>query len=136
MSVKRVWPVLCLALLFVTDLASGQGSTSLGAQKTKIPGAKPISKDLFGVFFEDLSYAADGGLYAELIQNRSFEYSASDRKTWNPLTAWEYTTEGYGYGAISVETAKPLHPNNPHYVQLNIDRVWALPMQVTMASTL
>ncbi|QEC77562.1 alpha-L-arabinofuranosidase C-terminal domain-containing protein [Mucilaginibacter ginsenosidivorax] len=121
MSVKRVWPVLCLVLLFITDLASGQGSASLGAQKIKIPGAKPISKDLFGVFFEDLSYAADGGMYAELIQNRSFEYSASDRKNWNPLTAWEYTTEGYGYGTISVETAKPLHPNNPHYVQLNID---------------
>ena len=33
--------------------------------------AKPISPDLFGIFFEDLNYAADGGLYAELIQNRS-----------------------------------------------------------------
>jgi alpha-N-arabinofuranosidase len=121
MSVKRVLPALCLAMLFVADLANGQGASVLSVQKPKIPGAKPISKDLFGVFFEDLSYAADGGLYAELIQNRSFEYSASDRKNWHPLTAWEYTTEGYGYGTISVETAKPLHPNNPHYVQLNID---------------
>ena len=83
--------------------------------------AKPISKDLFGVFFEDLSYAADGGLYAELVQNRSFEYSASDRKEWNPLTSWEYTTEGYGYGTISVESALPINQNNPHYVVLNID---------------
>jgi len=82
---------------------------------------KPISRDLFGVFFEDLSYAADGGLYAELVQNRSFEYSASDRKEWNPLTGWEYTTEGYGYGTISVESALPINPNNPHYVVLNID---------------
>ena len=38
------------------------------------PG-KAISSDLIGVFFEDINYAADGGLYAELVQNRSFEYS-------------------------------------------------------------
>ena len=41
---------------------------------------KKISDHLFGIFFEDLNYAADGGLYAELIQNRSFEYSPADRK--------------------------------------------------------
>ena len=52
------------------------------------PGSKPISPNLFGIFFEDINYAADGGLYAELIQNRSFEYSASDRHDWHPLTAW------------------------------------------------
>lgn len=82
---------------------------------------KAISPDLFGVFFEDLSYAADGGLYAELIQNRSFEYSASDRRDWNPLTAWEYTTQGFAYGTISVETAHPINSNNPHYILLNVE---------------
>ncbi len=43
---------------------------------------KEISPNLFGVFFEDINYAADGGLYAELIQNRSFEYSSSDIDHW------------------------------------------------------
>jgi alpha-L-arabinofuranosidase len=76
---------------------------------------------LFGIFFEDLSYAADGGLYAELVQNRSFEYTPGDRKDWHSLTSWEYLTEGYGYGTISVETQQPVHPNNPHYVVLKID---------------
>jgi alpha-L-arabinofuranosidase len=37
---------------------------------------KKISPNLFGLFFEDINYSADGGLYAELVQNRSFEYSA------------------------------------------------------------
>lgn len=87
----------------------------------KAATGKPISPDLFGVFFEDLSYAADGGLYAELIQNRSFEYSPADRRDWNPLTAWEYTTQGFGYGTISVATTAPLSANNPHYVVLNIE---------------
>jgi alpha-L-arabinofuranosidase len=89
---------------------------------------KPISPDLFGIFFEDLNYAADGGLYAELIQNRSFEYSPSDKdnwnkggNTWNSFTAWEYVTQGYGYGTISVETQLPIHANNPHYIVLNIE---------------
>jgi hypothetical protein len=83
--------------------------------------SKRISDCLFGIFFEDINYAADGGLYAELIQNRSFEYSPADRKDWHPFTSWEYTTDGFGYGTISVETNSPVHPNNPHYVVLNVE---------------
>jgi|GEM_PF-6811041 len=40
--------------------------------------SKAISPNLFGIFFEDINYAADGGLCAELVQNRSFEYTLSD----------------------------------------------------------
>lgn len=93
----------------------------LAQQNMLAAGAKKISPDLFGVFFEDLSYAADGGLYGELVQNRSFEYSPNDRKGWHSFTAWEYVTEGYGYGNITVETAAPVHANNPHYIVLNIE---------------
>src|SRR5882762_4589146 len=92
------------------------------AQKQALPAnAKAISPDLFGIFFEDISYAADGGLYAELIQNRSFEYSPGDLDAWNKnsnwgaLTAWKYTTKGFAYGNISIETKAPLHANNAHY---------------------
>lgn len=49
--------------------------------------SKKISDLLIGVFFEDINYAADGGLYAELVQNRGFEYALSDKegkdKSWN-----------------------------------------------------
>ncbi|MEO3405611.1 alpha-L-arabinofuranosidase C-terminal domain-containing protein [Mucilaginibacter sp. CAU 1740] len=88
-----------------------------------VNGTKPkqISPDLFGIFFEDLSYAADGGLYAELVQNRSFEYNPADNANWNPLTAWKYQTDGFGYGTISVESATPVYPNNPHYIMLNVE---------------
>ena len=47
---------------------------------TATPG-KAISPDLVGIFYEDLSHAADGGLYAELVQNRDFEYSPADTPT-------------------------------------------------------
>ena len=107
---------ICLVLL--TQTALSQNTTNApNASK----GGKAISSDLFGIFFEDLSYAADGGLYAELIQNRSFEYNPADKKGWDALTSWDYTTEGYGYGDISVETKYPISEQNPHYVVLNVD---------------
>lgn len=80
--------------------------------------AKPISPDLVGIFFEDLSYAADGGLYAELVQNRSFEYHGSEQPTWNNLTAWELVTRGAGKGSLKIDASFPLHPNNPNYAAL------------------
>lgn len=84
--------------------------------------AKPISENLIGVFFEDLNYAADGGLYAELIQNRDFEYSSFDGnkdKNWNSSYAWQIKGEGLDF---NIATYKPVHPNNSHYAMLNVTR--------------
>jgi len=81
-----------------------------------INDTKAISDELIGVFFEDISYGADGGLYAELVQNRDFEYAPGEnrhRRDWGPLTAWE--TQG---GSVSIATDDPIHPNNPHYAVL------------------
>lgn len=84
---------------------------------------RQISPNLFGIFFEDLNYAADGGLYPELVQNRSFEYSPSD-VNWNknPHNNWYYFTAWWlerknGICTISLESASPLHQNNPHYLR-------------------
>ena len=52
--------------------------------------------DLFGIFFEDLNHAADGGLYAELVQNRSFEFDPIDRAEYHALTAWGKIERGGG----------------------------------------
>ncbi len=87
------------------------------------PGGKKISPDLFGLFFEDINYSADGGLYAELVQNRSFEYSPTDHQGWNPFSFWQYITPGFSYGKIGVETTAPIHPNNPHYIVLDVEHV-------------
>ncbi|MBR6979827.1 MAG: alpha-N-arabinofuranosidase [Prevotella sp.] len=83
------------------------------ATLTVHPGEKKaISDKLIGIFFEDISYAADGGLYAELVQNRDFEYSSQDRREWSATTAWTSPSP------ITVETDNPLSANNPHYVVL------------------
>src|SRR5215475_4355303 len=78
---------------------------------------KPISPDLFGIFFEDINYSADGGLYAEMIQNRSFEYSSADMPDWNFFTGWEVS----GQASVALSTDAPIHSNNPHYLVLTID---------------
>ena len=83
---------------------------------------KDISKELIGIFFEDISYGADGGLYGELIQNRDFEYSAADRGDWNSLTAWELKGEGSN---IKIATERPIHKNNSHYAVLTTDKIGA-----------
>lgn len=75
--------------------------------------AKPISDNFIGIFFEDINYGADGGLYAELIQNRDFEYSDKDRGEWSPLSYWESKDLN-----LQIETDDPIHPNNSHYAQI------------------
>lgn len=96
-------------------------SVTITAQTAK--GGKKISSDLFGLFIEDINYSADGGLYAELVQNRSFEYNPTERREWNPFSFWEYISPGFSYGKISVETKAPIHPNNPHSMVLDVEFV-------------
>ncbi|MGN0233739.1 MAG: alpha-L-arabinofuranosidase C-terminal domain-containing protein [Bacteroidaceae bacterium] len=64
-----------------------------------------IQPTMYGIFFEDINYAADGGLYAELVANRSFEFP-------NRLTCWE------PFGQVSVSDSQPAFPRNPHYAVL------------------
>jgi alpha-L-arabinofuranosidase len=113
---------LLSALFSLAFLASAFAQTTTLTIQAGSPG-KPISKDLFGIFFEDLNYAADGGLYAELVQNRSFEYSRADNKNFTPLTAWELVQRGGGRGDVNVETGSPLNENNSHYAVLTVTSV-------------
>ena len=82
----------------------------------------PMSQDLVGVFFEDINYAADGGLYAELVQNRSFEYYVVDGYTsMGPLTAWSGVQEGGASVALSVVGNQPLNQHNTKCLKLLIN---------------
>ena len=83
-----------------------------------------ISDKLMGIFFEDISRAADGGLCAEMLQNGDFEYNHEDRKRqWNAATAWqgvelaegkEASSEGKAASAY-ISTEQGVSKNNPHY---------------------
>ena len=95
------------------------------AQKSmKAPaGGKAISDELIGIFFEDISSAADGGLYAELLQNGSFEFNPGERDGWGAGTAWKQIRPGHSLGTLQVRMDNPIHPNNPTYMRLHTERV-------------
>ncbi|WP_328938970.1 carbohydrate binding domain-containing protein [Streptomyces tauricus] len=91
----------------VTDYAITVDPASTGAT---------IDDTMYGVFFEDINRAADGGLYAELVQNRSFEYSTADNRSYTPLTSWATT----GTAATADDDGR-LNARNRTYLALGAD---------------
>ena len=104
--------------------ALAMAAMGINAQKpmTAPQGGKAISDELIGIFFEDISSAADGGLYAELVQNGSFELNTTERDEWGPGTAWKFLRPGHSLGYIRPFMDKPLHKNNPTYMRIHIER--------------
>jgi alpha-L-arabinofuranosidase len=92
---KKMIPLL---LLCASTMAQAQ------RQMSAPKGGKPISDELIGIFFEDISSSADGGLYAELLQNGSFEFSPAERDGWGPATAWKTIRPGHSLGYIQPVT--------------------------------
>lgn len=93
-------------LLATLALAAGmtlQAQTNEFVIQTKKLGAE-IQPTMYGLFFEDINYAADGGLYAELVKNRSFEFPQA-------LMGWN------SFGKVEVRDDGPFE-RNPHYVRL------------------
>ena len=64
-----------------------------------------MQSTMYGIFFEDINFGADGGLYAEMVENRSFEFP-------NRLMGWNV------WGNVSVSSLKPAFDRNPNYVVL------------------
>jgi alpha-L-arabinofuranosidase len=96
-------------------MSKPQGKLTIGTQQH---GAE--LGDLFGIFFEDLNHAADGGLYAELVRNRSFEFDPIDHREFHALTAWEKVERGGGQAELSIEQSDPMNRRNPHYAVITI----------------
>jgi alpha-N-arabinofuranosidase len=74
------------------------------------PGAK-INRSMWGIFFEDINFGADGGLYAELVKNRGFEFP-------EPMMGWLKLTPSKAVGSITVCEENPFNPHNPHYLRI------------------
>lgn len=94
-----------LATLALTAGLTAQAQThqfDIQAQKL---GA-PVQSTMYGIFFEDINFAADGGLYAELVKNRSFEFPYA-------LQGWKPS------GKVEVRTDNPAYDRCPHYARLS-----------------
>jgi alpha-L-arabinofuranosidase len=83
--------------------------TTIKVQADK-PGAK-INPAMWGIFFEDINFGADGGLYAELVKNGAFEFP-------DPMTGWTKISPSLARGEISTRDDGPFALANPHYVRL------------------
>jgi alpha-L-arabinofuranosidase len=74
------------------------------------PGAD-INPAMWGIFFEDINFGADGGLYAELVKNRSFEFP-------DPLMGWSKISPSLARGRLSIHDDNPFNAANPHYLRI------------------
>ena len=73
-----------------------------------------ISPSMWGVFFEDINFAADGGLYAELVKNRSFEF-------YKPMMGWREIRKDGGNGNVLIINLGQERPQNPRIARININ---------------
>ena len=78
-----------------------------------------LNPDMFGIFFEDINYAADGGIYAELVRNRSFEFNTTDNASFDAMTAWSLANRSGGASSATVvNDAGRLNEMNRNYLRL------------------
>ena len=93
-----------LTLFVVLGMQAQQHVMTVDVSK---PTAR-INPAMYGIFFEDINFGADGGLYAELVKNRSFEFP-------QPLVGW------IPFGEVTVQDERPCFDRNPHYVRITND---------------
>jgi len=109
MSLKNKFRLYFAAVIFAATAAGAQSAATVTIQANQ-PGAV-VSSNLFGIFFEEINYGGEGGVYAELVRNRSFAGSASP-------DFWTLVTNGIATGTMSVDTSQPLNTNNLRSLQL------------------
>jgi alpha-L-arabinofuranosidase len=98
---------LALTLTFFSLDAAELGTLTI---ETATPGAR-INPAMWGVFFEDINFGADGGLYAELVKNRSFEFP-------EPMMGWTKLAPSMAKGQLSIHDENPFSEANPHYLRI------------------
>ena len=96
---KKIFSI-CATMMVAAGMTAQ--THTLDVNTSKVGG--PIPSTMYGIFFEDINYAADGGLYGELVKNRSFEFP-------NHYAGWDIS------GKVTLKDDGPFN-KNPHYVRL------------------
>ena len=108
-------PVLTVAGCLLARLVFAQATITVDVNR---PG-HPIPRTLWGIFFEDINLSADGGIYPELVRNRSFE--DSDRPAY-----WKLSSAAGGQSAMDLDESRPLNPFNRHSLRVNVNGAFTL----------
>ena len=117
-SLRTAHAVLFL-LVCGAAMASGREPIALTIHADR-PGAK-ISPLLYGIFFEEINRAGDGGIYGEMIQNRSFEDDRGPRNAApKRIPAWTLLRSEGAEARIALDDSRPVNPKNPYSLRLEI----------------
>ena len=113
MKNKIVCSLIFTIAVFMAAGVSGQ-STATVTVNVNQPGAA-VSSNLFGIFFEEINFAGEGGIYAEMVRNRAF---------YDPTTAyyWTFVTHGAATGNMAVDPTTPLNTNILNSLKLTMSK--------------
>lgn len=109
MKYKKSFAISILTALFLSANAQKEATLLVNTQKV----VAPIAPTMWGVFFEDINLGADGGIYAELVKNRSFEFS-------KPLMGWSVKGKKFTEGDVLIQNRQELQISNPRFLRLNV----------------
>jgi alpha-L-arabinofuranosidase len=115
---------MAISALLIAGSALAQ-TAKISVQVDK-PGP-PISPLLYGIFFEEINRAGDGGIYAEMIQNRSFEDDrGGDEAVPTKVPGWMLVKRQEVAASIAIDASQPLGPKNPHSLRLDVGQAPAV----------
>jgi alpha-L-arabinofuranosidase len=112
--VQRHSLAITMALLALGTGAPQAQAPAVTVAQVTVAADQPgpaIAPTMFGIFFEDINFAADGGLYPERVKNRSFEFPEA-------LMSWKKSASPDAHGDYAIRTDRPASPTNPHYLRL------------------
>jgi alpha-N-arabinofuranosidase len=111
---SRLLTLACLCALCAAQAVPAAAQTRSVTVQVDRPGAA-VPRTLFGLFFEDINFAADGGLYPERVKNRSFEFP-------EPLMGWKQTAPGDSKGTLQIyDLSTEGDVPNSHYLRIKVD---------------
>lgn len=106
---KMKWVQLMVAIAIILSSAHAQHTLIVQVNEPKAE----IQPTMWGIFFEDINMGADGGIYAELVKNRSFEF-------FEPLMGWSVYQKHFTEGAVLVINRKEQLPANPRFIRVTV----------------
>ena len=119
---RKIMACLVMLIMLCSMAAASEISTSSTLTADASQTTIEMSDMLYGLFFEDINYGADGGLYAELLNNRSFEYEdILNPSTTDHYNGWGFNLAHGAVGSASVMTENPLNESNPTYMRVKCE---------------
>ncbi len=112
MKNKLIPDLLLLALLFLSLTGSAQNDKPIIVDVDK--PLSSIQPTMWGIFFEDINFGADGGLYAEMVKNRSFEF-------YKPLAGWKVDVASSDSSHFVIHNRKDENPDNPRFARVTLE---------------